>query len=199
MFASDKEYISNYSHRVFLKNSGDVSQLKEMKKTLGDGFSLNSNAITVEETLFSLVDAASVGMEVFLTIALIGTAMIIGIVSFASYAEDIKDSAILLCIGAKREDISSLYVFENCLIGAIGIILSFIVALVSQKPLNLLIEKFTSLINIIDIPMTSFHGKPFLFPLLITIAAFLICLLATYLPISFSKKISLKEELNAND
>ena len=68
MFASDKEYISNYSHRVFLKNSGDVSQLKEMKKTLGDGFSLNSNAITVEETLFSLVDAASVGMEVFLAI-----------------------------------------------------------------------------------------------------------------------------------
>ena len=198
-FASDKEYISNYSHRVFLKNSGDVSQLKEMKKTLGDGFSLNSNAITVEETLFSLVDAASIGMEVFLAIALIGTAMIIGIVSFASYAEDIKDSAILLCIGAKREDISSLYVFENCLIGAIGIILSFIIALVSQKPLNLLIERFTSLINIIDIPMTSFHGKPFLFPLLITIAAFLICLLATYLPISFSKKISLKEELNAND
>ena len=109
MFASDNEYISNYSHRVFLKNSGDVYRLKEMKKTLKEGYSLNSNALTIEETLFSLVDAASVGMEVFLVIALVGTAMIIGIVSFASYAEDIKDSAILLCIGAKREDISSLY------------------------------------------------------------------------------------------
>ena len=199
MLASDNEYISNYSHRVFLKNSGDVYQLKEMKKTLGDDFSLNSNAITVEETLFSLVDAASVGMDIFLAIALIGTAMIIGIISFASYAEDIKDSAILLCIGAKREDISSLYVFENCLVGAIGIALSFAIALLSQKPLNSLIERFTSLINIIDIPFMRFHGKAFLFPLLIILSAFLICLLATYLPISFSKKISLKEELNAND
>ena len=199
MSASDNEYIANYSHRVFLKNSGDVYQLKEMKKRLDEKYSLNSNALTVEETLFSLVDAASVGMEIFLAIALVGTAMIIGIISFASYAEDIKDSAILLCIGAKREDISSLYVFENCLIGAIGIALSFVIALVSQNPLNHLIERFTSLINIIDIPFMSFHGRPLLFPLLIVIVALLICLLATYLPISLSKKISLKEELNAND
>ncbi len=199
MFASDNEYISNYSHRVFLKNSGDVYQLKEMKKHLKEGYSLNSNALTVEETLFSLVDAASVGMEVFLVIALVGTAMIIGIVSFASYAEDIKDSAILLCIGATREDISSLYVFENCLIGLIGLALSFVIALVSQNPLNHLIERFTSLINIIDIPLNYFHGRAFLFPLLIVMSTLLICALATYLPISFSKKISLKEELNAND
>ena len=199
MSASDNEYIANYSHRVFLKNSGDVYQLKEMKKRLDEKYSLNSNALTVEETLFSLVDAASVGMEIFLAIALVGTAMIIGIISFASYAEDIKDSAILLCIGAKREDVSSLYVFENCLIGAIGIALSFVIALVSQNPLNHLIERFTSLINIIDIPFMSFHGRPLLFPLLIVIVALLICLLATYLPISLSKKISLKEELNAND
>lgn len=199
MSASDNEYIANYSHRVFLKNSGDVYQLKEMKKRLDEKYSLNSNALTVEGTLFSLVDAASVGMEIFLAIALVGTAMIIGIISFASYAEDIKDSAILLCIGAKREDISSLYVFENCLIGAIGIALSFVIALASQNPLNHLIERFTSLINIIDIPFMSFHGRPLLFPLLIVIVALLICLLATYLPISFSKKISLKEELNAND
>ena len=199
MSASDNEYIANYSHRVFLKNSGDVYQLKEMKKRLDEKYSLNSNALTVEETLFSLVDAASVGMEIFLAIALVGTAMIIGIISFASSAEDIKDSAILLCMGAKREDISSLYVFENCLIGAIGIALSFVIALVSQNPLNHLIERFTSLINIIDIPFMSFHGRPLLFPLLIVIVALLICLLATYLPISLSKKISLKEELNAND
>ena len=199
MFASDNEYISNYSHRLFLKNSGDVYQLKEMKKHLKEGYSLNSNALTVEETLFSLVDAASVGMEVFLVIALVGTAMIIGIVSFASYAEDIKDSAILLCIGATIEDISSLYVFENCLIGLIGLALSFVVALVSQNPLNHLIERFTSLINIIDIPFNYFHGRAFLFPLLIVMSTLLICFLATYLPISFSKKISLKEELNAND
>ena len=197
--AMDNEYISNYSHKLFLKNSGDVYRLKEMKKHLKEGLSLNSNAITIEETLFSLVDAASVGMEVFLAIALVGMIMIIGIISFASYSEDVKDSAILLCLGAKREEITALYIFENFLLGLIGITTSFTISALLQSPINKLIEHFTSLIDIIDIPFASFHGHAFLFPLLIVIGALFTCLLATYLPITFSKRISLKEELQSND
>ena len=197
--ASDNEYISNYSYKVFLKNSGDVYRLKEMKNSLKEDICLTSNALTIEETLFQLVDAASVGMEVFLAIALIGTVMIIGIISFASYSEDIKDSAILLCLGARRDEITTLYIFENFLLGIIGIAISFLVTAIVQSPLNKLIEHFTSLINIIDVPFASFHGHTLLFPLLIIVSALFICLLATYLPIAFSKRISLKEELQSND
>ena len=197
--ASDNEYISNYSHKLFLKNSGDVYRLKEMKNTLKDGYSLSSNAITIEETLFQLVNAASVGMEVFLVIALVGTVMIIGIISFASYSEDTKDSAILLCLGAKRDEITTLYIFENFLLGLIGIALSFVLSTLLENPLNKLIKHFTSLIDIIDIPFMSFHGHAFLFPLLIIVGALFICLIATYLPIALSKRISLKEELQSND
>ena len=145
------------------------------------------------------MDAASVGMEVFLAIALIGTVLIIGIISFASYSEDIKDSAILLCLGAKREDITTLYIFENFLLGLIAIAIAFLISALVQKPLNKLIEHFTSLIDIIDIPFMSFHGHVFLFPLLIIVTALFVCLLATFLPITFSKRISLKEELQSND
>lgn len=198
-FAQDSEYITSYSHKVFLKNSGDVYRLKEMKAQLDEKYSLNSNALTIEETLFQLVDAASVGMEVFLVISLVGTAMIVGIISFASYNEDIKESAVLLSLGAKRDDVAALYLFENILLGAISLVLSFIASFFIEKPLNSLIEKLTTLIDIIDIPFNSFLGKPFLFPLIIVISTLLICLLATYLPIMFSKKISLKEVLNSND
>ena len=197
--APDNEFIGNYSHKVFLKNSGDVYQLKEMKAHLDASFSLNSNALTIEETLFSLVDAASVGMEVFLAIALMGTIMIIGIISFASYSEDIKDSAILLCLGAKRDDITLLYIIENLLMGIIGITLSFMITLLVTKPLNGAIEHFTSLIEIIDVPFQSFYNHSFLFPILIVVGAFFVCFIATYFPIALSKKISLKEELKAND
>ena len=197
--AANNEYITGYAHRVFLKNSGDVIKLKTMKNKLDERFSLNSNALTVEETLFQLVDAASVGMEVFLAIALVGTAMIIGIISFASYSEDIKDSAILMCLGAKREEITGLYIFENFLLGIIGIVLSFVIAYLCQKPINLLIEHYTSLIDIIDIPFLSFYGHSFLFPLIVVAGVLFVCSLATYLPIAFSKRISLKEELQAND
>ena len=199
MFAQDNEFITSYSHKVFLKNSGDVHKLKEMKEKLDDKYSLNSNALTIEETLFQLVDAASVGMEVFLVISLVGTMMIIGIISFASYNEDIKESAVLLSLGAKRDDVAALYLFENFLLGIISLVLSFIITTFIERPLNSLIEHFTTLIDIVDIPFKSFMGKPFLFPLIIIVSALFICLIATYLPIMFSKKISLKEVLNTND
>ena len=196
--ASDNEAISSYTCRLFLKDINKLSQLKTIKEGLND-YAITSNALTIEETLFSLVDAASVGMEVFLAIALIGVTMIIGIISFASYNEDIKESAILLCLGARRDDIAMIYVTESLLIGLISAALSFILALLLINPINALIEHFTSLINIINIPFKSFRGHTFLFPFLIVISTLTICALSTYIPVSFSKKISLKEELKAND
>ena len=196
--AQDNDDISSYTCRLFLKDIADIKHIKRFKDKIED-YAITSNALTIEETLFSLVEAASLGMEVFLGIALVGVAMIIGIISFASYNEDIKDSAILLCLGARRDDIAFIYVAESMLLGIIGIMFSFLFAFLLTKPINLLIEATTSLINIIDIPFTRFYNRPFLFPALIFVSALFICVFSTYLPIGFSKKISLKEELKAND
>lgn len=198
MLAPDNEAITNYTCRMFLKTIADIASIKTTKESL-ENYAITSNALTIEETLFSLVDAASIGMEIFLGIALVGVAMIIGIISYASYNEDIKDSAILLCLGARRDDIAVIYVIESMLLGLISVLLSFAIAVLVTKPVNLLIERYTSLTNIINIPFLSFKGHSLLFPLLILIIAMLICLISTYLPIGFSKKISLKEELKSND
>ena len=194
--APDNDAISSYTCRLFLK---DINNLSKVKTTKLDDYVINSNALTIEETLFSLLDAASVGMEVFLVIALIGVTMIVGIISFASYSEDIKESAILLCLGAKRDDVALIYVIESIMLGIIGVLLSFVIAVLLTKPINLLIENFTSLVNIISIPFLVFKGHTFLLPILIIVSTMMICFLATYVPIGLGKKISLKEELKAND
>ena len=196
--AQDNEDISSYTCRLFLKDYRNIEKLKTTKEEITD-YVITSNALTIEETLFSLVEAASVGMEVFLVIALVGVAMIIGIISFASYNEDIKDSAILLCLGAKRDDIALIYIIESMLLGLISILLSFIISFLLTKPINLLINKFTSLIDVIDIPFKRFYNHSLFLPIIIFVGTLLICIISTYLPIVFSKKISLKEELKAND
>ena len=195
----DNEPLSSYSCRLFLKDFSKLSSLRNIKEQIGEEFSVTCNGLTVEETLFTLVGAASIGMEIFLAIALVGIVMILGIISFASYNEDIKDSAILLCYGAKRDDIALIYVSESLILGLISVVVSFILGFALTGPINLLIERFTSLINPIHIPFKNFLGHSYLFPLLIVGATMFVCFLATYLPIGFSKKISLKEELKAND
>ena len=195
----DNEPLSSYSCRMFLKDFGKLDSLRNIDNAITDDYSVTSNGLTVEQTIFSLVDAASIGMEVFLAIALVGIILILGIVSFASYNEDIKDSAIMLCYGAKRDDIALIYVFESVVLGLISVAISFILGAVLTSPINRLIESFTSLINPISIPFMRFHNRTFLFPLLIVVSTLFVCFLATYLPIGLSKKISLKEELKAND
>ena len=197
--SNDNEQLSSYSCRLFLKDFENLSSLRNIKDILDEKYSVTCNGLTVEETLVSLVNAASIGMEVFLAIALVGIVLILGIISFASYNEDIKDSAILLCYGARRDDIALIYTFESLIIGLISVVVSFVLGLILTKPVNLLIERFTSLINIIDIPFMTFHNHRLLFPLLIIGATMFVCFIATYLPIGFSKKISLKEELKEND
>lgn len=199
MDSLDNEPLSSYSCQMFLKDYSKLSSLRNINKALDENYSVNSNGLTVEETLFSLVGAASIGMEVFLGIALIGIVMILGIISFASYNEDIKDSAILLCYGARRDDIALIYVSESLILGLISVVTSFLLGFLLTKPVNMLIEHFTSLINPIEIPFKRFLNHQYLFPLLIVGATMFVCFLATYLPIGFSKKISLKEELKAND
>ena len=199
MDSLDNEPLSSYSCQMFLKDYSKLSSLRNINKVLDDNYSVTSNGLTVEETLFSLVGAASIGMEVFLGIALIGIVMILGIISFASYNEDIKDSAILLCYGARRDDIALIYVSESLILGLISVVTSFLLGFLLTKPVNMLIEHFTSLINPIEIPFKRFLNHQYLFPLLIVGATMFVCFLATYLPIGFSKKISLKEELKAND
>ena len=195
----DNDILSSYCCKLFLKDFNKLSSLRTINEQIGENYSVTSNGLTVEETLFSLVDAASIGMEVFLGIALVGIVMILGIISFASYNEDIKDSAILLCYGARHDDIASIYVSESLLLGLISVAASFILSVALTKPINLLIEKYTSLIDAIDIPFERFNGRPFMFPFLILGITMFVCCIATYLPIGFSKKISLKEELKAND
>ena len=199
MDSLDNEPLSSYSCQMFLKDYSKLSSLRNINKVLDENYSVTSNGLTVEETLFSLVGAASIGMEVFLGIALIGIVMILGIISFASYNEDIKDSAILLCYGARRDDIALIYVSESLILGLISVVTSFLLGFLLTKPVNMLIEHFTSLINPIEIPFKRFLNHQYLFPLLIVGATMFVCFLATYLPIGFSKKISLKEELKAND
>ena len=194
--APDNDAITSYTCRMFLK---DINNLTKIKTTKLEDYVINSNALTVEETLFSLLDAASMGMEVFLVIALVGVTMIVGIISFASYSEDIKESAILLCLGAKRDDVALIYVIESMLLGIIGVLLSFVLAILLTKPINLLIENITSLVNIISVPFLVFHGHTLLLPILIVVATMMVCFMATYIPIGLGKKISLKEELKAND
>lgn len=188
--------LSSYTYRLFLKDHRNNSKLKGISESIPKPYKMETNSIVVTDTLLDLMSAATMGMEVFLVIAIIGTALIIGIISFSSYSEDKKTSAILTCLGSSKSDIFSLYLNENFAIGLISLLVSFLLAPLLSFIANNVIKKLTTFENMINIPFRYFMGTPMLLPLLIIVFTMLICIVATYVPLFFSKKISPKEELS---
>lgn len=184
----NSEDLSSYSYLLFLKDYKNVPYLKEYIDLVQAPLKIESPSLTISDALFSLINAATLGMELFLIIALVGTTLILGIISFSSYTEDKKTSAILTCLGSSKKEIFSIYFYENLFICLISLISSLIFAPLLALLANFIIKSITGFINMISIPLLAI--------LIIIPATIIICSLSTYLPLFFSKKISPKEELS---
>ena len=188
LFGSDQEDISSYSYRVFSKNySKNLANI--------DNFAVNNNSNTISDALEKFLEAASIGLYLFLIISIIGTILILGSVSFSSYAEDRKRSAILSSIGVSTNKIMDIYIEENLILCASSILISIIISPLLIKVANFFIQKFAGLSNMIIVPNKVLLDFSFSYYFILIILCLFICLLTTIIPIKFSKKISVSQEL----
>lgn len=188
--------LTSYSYRVFPK---DLSKLETVTKKpqLTDGLSYSSSSLLIRESIINFLEAAKYGLILFLIVTLVGATLILGIISLTSYSDDHKKSAILTILGANLEDISNIYLNESLVICFVSLVVSFLLSYLLSFVVNKIINSFIDIGSLITVPLNSFLGVPFFFPLIALILTIAICLIATLLPIYFSKKISLKEELQS--
>lgn len=194
--AENFDSITGYSYRLFLKDIKDASILYSDYE-LNDNLVINSSSLLVRSSLINFMDVAKYGLTAFLIVALIGTICVMSIMAFASYSEDHKISAILSCLGASNSEIYEIYLNESFTTGFISLLISFVVSYFLSLGINQLIYGVVELENLINIPIFSFLNIPYLFPLLILLITTVLCFISTIVPILFSKRISLKEELQS--
>ena len=193
--SNDSDEVNAYTYRLFLKNHQEIPYLLETLSIIKEPFVYTCNSHVRTEALISLINAATTGMELFLIITLIGTGLIMGIVSFSFYSEDKKTIAILSSLGAKTDDINDIYCVENITIGLLAFVVSLVISPLLQFLINQIVLKLAGFSNIISIPYMRFLRIPFGLPLFVFVGTILVSVISTMLPIMFSKKSSLKEEL----
>lgn len=193
--ASDNDELSSYSIRGFLSDISKKQYLPQYVEAINNSLSATSLALTVEESLTSLVDASTKGMSVFLIISIIGVILIIGILSFFSYTQDRKQSAVLSSLGASRNDIISIYLFENLIVGLLSFLLSILLSFPLVKLADHLLFKFIGINGMINFPNNIISKFKYDYFFLLLIGMIVIVLISTYVPIIFSKKISISKEL----
>ena len=195
MMASDNSDVSSYNYYCFYNNYNHYNQMDKIVSEDNQNLVFYSSGIERKNACLDLISICSSGAEIFLAISIVGTVFILGIVSLSIFLEDRKKVAIITVLGAKEDDILTIYLTSNMVVGFISIFLSFLFSPIVCYLLNLLLGSLTGISGLIKIPFLN----SLRFPLILIISLVLVIFLSTVIPIKATKKIALREELANND
>lgn len=101
----------------------------------------------------TIVDIISYVLIAFVSISLIVSSIMIGIITYISVLERTKEIGILRAIGASKKDISRVFNAETFIIGLLAGILGIVITILLNIPINIIIKNLTGISNITKLPV----------------------------------------------
>ena len=106
----------------------------------------------------TIINAVSYVLIAFVSISLIVSSIMIGIITYISVLERTKEIGVLRSIGASKRDISRLFDAETVSIGLMSGVFGILVTLLLNIPINLIIYHFTGLHGLALLPVAGAFG-----------------------------------------
>lgn len=101
----------------------------------------------------SVIDAISYILIAFVSISLVVSSIMIGIITYISVLERTKEIGILRAIGASKKDISRVFNAETFIVGFISGTLGILITVLLNIPINQIVVKLTDIYPIAVLPM----------------------------------------------
>ncbi|MBW9146475.1 ATP-binding cassette domain-containing protein [Clostridium sp. CM027] len=191
----NNEAVLNY---INAKENGGIGG---NKMTETKGFSATSQIVMVKTAIKTLINLAEAVMIVFISLALVVSTILIGIVIFSSVLERKKEIGILKAVGARNKDIARIFQAESALIGLFAGVTGVLVAFIIQPIANRIINNVLNINadNIVNIPLTGIPFTDIKIPF-VTIAgliviSILVAVLAGHFPSKRATKIQVIDAL----
>ena len=108
---------------------------------------------TMMNSVTAIIDVISYVLIAFVSVSLIVSSIMIGIITYISVLERIKEIGILRSIGASKKDISRVFNAETLIVGLVAGILGIGITLLICIPANVIIKGVTGVSNIASLPM----------------------------------------------
>lgn len=105
------------------------------------------------KSVTSIINTISYVLIAFVSISLIVSSIMIGIITYISVLERTKEIGILRSIGASKKDISRVFNAETLIEGLVAGLLGIIITLILNIPINLLIKAITGISGIAKLPL----------------------------------------------
>lgn len=108
---------------------------------------------TMIGSVSSIVNTISYVLIAFVTISLVVSSIMIGIITYISVIERTKEIGILRAIGASKKDISRVFNAETIIIGFTSGLFGIIITILLNIPINIIIKNMTNISNISKLPI----------------------------------------------
>lgn len=139
----DKEEIDN-----IISDYND-SAAEEDKISYTDYVALLMSGVT------TMIDAVSYGLIGFVSISLVVSSIMIGIITYISVLERTKEIGILRSVGASKRDISRVFNAETAIVGLTAGLIGIGVTLLLNIPISIIAENLTGIENIAILPVNA--------------------------------------------
>jgi putative ABC transport system permease protein len=104
-------------------------------------------------TVSSIVDIISYVLIAFVSVSLIVSSIMIGIITYISVLERTKEIGVLRSVGASKKDIKRVFTAESLIIGFSAGVLGILITLLLCIPINLIMKIFTGISTLATLPI----------------------------------------------
>ncbi len=119
----------------------------------GDTINYTDTVGLMMSSVTSIVNVISYVLIAFVSISLIVSSIMIGIITYISVLERTKEIGILRAIGASKRDISRVFNAETLIIGFFAGVIGIIVTYLITFPANAVLKNITDISNLVQVPL----------------------------------------------
>ncbi len=147
--ASISIYASSFENKDYVEeliNKYNESADEESKIRYTDYMGIMLSSVT------DIVNAISYVLIGFVSVSLIVSSIMIGIITYISVLERIKEIGVLRALGASKCDVSRVFNAETLIIGFTAGVMGIIVTLILDIPISLIIHSLAGIANVASLP-----------------------------------------------
>ena len=109
----------------------------------------------IMSSVSTIINAISYILIGFVSVSLVVSSIMIGIITYISVLERIKEIGILRAVGASKKDIKRVFTAEAFIIGLVAGVLGIAVSLLMTIPINLIIKSLAGISGVAKLPVVS--------------------------------------------
>ncbi len=147
-------YATDFSAKEEIKKIiEDYNQKQKDSGNEGNVISYSDFVGMLMSSVTDIIDIISYVLIAFVSISLVVSSIMIGIITYISVLERTKEIGILRAIGASKKDVSRVFNAETLIVGLTSGLLGIGITMALNIPINIVIENLAEVSNVSQLPM----------------------------------------------